>query len=92
MHARPRRQAIVDVETTDGRKLSHRTIAVRGTADNPMDRREVEDKARDLIADVMGKRRANEIIRAIAGIDTLDDVSALQKLWRPSGIVATSAP
>lgn len=92
MQARPRRQAIVEVETTDGRKLSHRTIAVRGTADNPMDRREVEDKARDLIADVMGKRRANEVIRAIANIDALDDVSTLQKLWRPSGLVATSAP
>ena len=91
MTARPRRQAIVEVETTDGRKLSHRTIAVRGTADNPMDRREVEDKARDLIADVMGKRRANDIIRAIGKIDSLADVAELQKLWRPTGVSPTPA-
>jgi 2-methylcitrate dehydratase PrpD len=91
MHARPRRQAIVDVETTDGRKLSHRTVAVRGTADNPMDRREVETKARDLIADALGKRRANEIIRAIGTIDSLEDVATLQKLWRPAGVTAGSA-
>jgi 2-methylcitrate dehydratase PrpD len=89
MHARPRRQAIVEVDTTDGRKLSHRTVAVRGTADNPMDRREVETKARDLIADVLGKRRANEIIRAIGSIDTLEDVTTLQKLWRPAGVAPT---
>jgi 2-methylcitrate dehydratase PrpD len=91
MEARPRRQAIVEVETTDGRKLSHRTIAVRGTADNPMDRREVEDKARDLIAEVLGKRRANDIIRVIGKIETVSDMADLQKLWRPSGLAATSA-
>lgn len=83
MHARPRRQAIVEIATKDGRTYSHRTIAVRGTADNPMERREVEAKARDLIADVFGRRRADEIIRAVGSIETVPDVAALQRLWRP---------
>lgn len=91
MVARPRRQAIVEVETTDGRKFSHRTIAVRGTADNPMERREVEDKARDLIAEVLGKRRANDIIRTIGSFETVTDVAALHKLWQPSGVSAAPA-
>ena len=50
MEARPRRQAIVEIDLRDGRRLSHRTIAVRGTADNPMTRDEVEAKALDLMA------------------------------------------
>ena len=33
----PARQAIVKIETADGRTLSHRTYEVRGTPGNPMD-------------------------------------------------------
>jgi 2-methylcitrate dehydratase PrpD len=49
-HAMPRRQAIVSVKTRDGRNVSKRTVAVRGTADNPMSQAEIEAKALDLIA------------------------------------------
>jgi 2-methylcitrate dehydratase PrpD len=83
MHARPRRQAIVDVETTDGRTLSRRTLAVRGTADNPMSRDEVEAKASDLIADVLGAKRAKAIVRAVRGLGDVPDVAALRRLWQP---------
>src|SRR5262249_17266824 len=55
MEARPRRQAIVEIALRDGRQLTHRTIAVRGTADNPMTRQEVEAKALDLIAGPLGR-------------------------------------
>ena len=37
MTAVPARQAIVKIETADGRTLSHRTYAVRGTPGNPME-------------------------------------------------------
>jgi 2-methylcitrate dehydratase PrpD len=83
-HAMPRRQAIVVVKTRDGRSLSQRTVAVRGTADNPMTRDEVEAKAFDLIEDVLGARRAKAIIAAIANLETLADVAALRRLWQPS--------
>ena len=83
MHARPRRQAIVEVLTNDGRKLSRRTLAVRGTADNPMNRKEVEDKARDLIAAVLGSRRANKIIRTVRDLSALSDVGQIARLCRP---------
>ena len=83
MHARPRRQAIVEVTTNDGRRLSRRTLAVRGTADNPMNRKEVEDKAHDLIAAVLGLRRANKIIRAVRDLSSLSDVGRLARLCRP---------
>ena len=50
----PARQAIVRIETADGRSLSHRTYVVRGTARNPMDAKEVEAKALDLTAPILG--------------------------------------
>jgi 2-methylcitrate dehydratase PrpD len=59
--ALPPRQAIVEVTTRDGRRLAHRSRAVRGTPDNPMERREVEAKALDLLAPVLGKERAHAL-------------------------------
>src|SRR5215471_1150380 len=48
----PARQAIVKIETADGRTLSHRTYEVRGTPGNPMDQSEVDAKALDLMAPI----------------------------------------
>jgi 2-methylcitrate dehydratase PrpD len=80
----PRRQAIVAVKTRDGRSLSRRTIAVRGTADNPMTQAEVEAKALDLIGGSLGRRRAGAIVRAVANLETVPDVVALRGLWQAS--------
>jgi 2-methylcitrate dehydratase PrpD len=89
MQARPRRQAIVAIKTRDGRSLSRRTIAVRGTADNPMTQAEVEAKALELIGGVLGTRRAKAIVRVMRNIEAVPDVTALRRLWRPS---QTAAP
>jgi len=83
--AMPRRQAIVAVKTRDGRSLSKRIVAVRGTADNPMTQAEIEAKAFDLIGGVLGTPRARTIIGAIASLDSVPDVAALRRLWQPSG-------
>jgi 2-methylcitrate dehydratase PrpD len=76
----PARQAIVAIETTDGRMLRHRTIAVRGTPDNPMDAAEVEAKARDLMAPVIGAERAESLIAAVAAIEQIKDATQLRSL------------
>ena len=83
-HAVPRRQAIVAMRTRDGRCLSRRTVAVRGTADNPMTQAEVEAKAFELIGGVLGARRAQAIVHAMRNIETVPDVTALRRLWQPS--------
>jgi 2-methylcitrate dehydratase PrpD len=80
--ALPARQAIVRIETHDGRVLSHRTNVVRGTAGNPMDAQEVEDKARDLMAPVLGAGRTNELIAAIGSLDRINSVLSLRPLLR----------
>jgi 2-methylcitrate dehydratase PrpD len=78
--ARPRRQAIVEVETTDGRRLSHRTRAVRGTSDWPMERAEVEAKCLDLLAPVIGTERSRALVAAVWEIEVLADARELRSL------------
>ena len=54
----PVRVAIVEITLADGTHLSEQVEAVRGTVRNPMPRVEVVDKARDLIAPVLGATTA----------------------------------
>jgi len=79
-NAVPPRQAVVRIETGDARALSHRTYAVRGTARNPMEAREVEAKALDLMVPVLGDARANEVIAAVANLERFGPVSGLRRL------------
>jgi 2-methylcitrate dehydratase PrpD len=76
----PARQAIVRIETADGRSLNHRTYVVRGTARNPMDAKEVEAKALDLTAPILGTARANELIATVGKLDRFGPVSGLRRL------------
>lgn len=76
----PARQAIVKIETTEGRTLSHRTFEVRGTPGNPMSADEVAAKALDLMAPVLGDGRAKELIAAVYRLDTFGPASGLRRL------------
>src|SRR5262249_39032122 len=73
--ARPPRQAIVEISLHDGRLLTHRTRAVRGTADNPMTRTEVETKALDLLRGPLGTERARELVEACRRIEYSPDIN-----------------
>jgi 2-methylcitrate dehydratase PrpD len=76
----PARDAIVEVDLDDGRTLSEKVQAVRGTAANPMGRDEVVDKVRDLTAPVLGAAKADRLIRAVLGLEAVADVRALSRL------------
>lgn len=76
----PARQAIVTIETGDGRTLRHRTVEVRGTPGNPMTADEVAAKALDLTAPVLGDGQARALIAAVLGLDTPEPVSRLRPL------------
>jgi 2-methylcitrate dehydratase PrpD len=76
----PARQAIVRIETADGRTLNHRTYEVRGTPGNPMDQSEVDAKALDLMVPVIGEGRAKELISAIGNLDRFGPVAGLRRL------------
>jgi 2-methylcitrate dehydratase PrpD len=76
----PARVAIVDITFTDGSRLTDRVEAVRGTVRNPMTRAEVVDKARDLIAPVLGASTAQKLIDTLLTLESLRDVRSLRSL------------
>jgi 2-methylcitrate dehydratase PrpD len=76
----PNRTAVVDVLTTDGRRLSHRTDALLGTPAAPMTQAQVEEVARELLAPVLGATRANRLIAAVRDLDGVADVRSLRPL------------
>jgi 2-methylcitrate dehydratase PrpD len=80
--AMPSRQGIVEVSLKDGRMLRQHTRAVRGTAENPMTRAEVNDKAHDLMAPVLGRPRARKLCDAIWKLEKIRNLRLLRPLLR----------
>jgi len=80
----PARQAIVELTLRDGRTLRHHTLAVRGTAENPMTRAEVDAKGYDLLAPVLGKARARRLCDTVWNLEKLRDVRKLRPLLMES--------
>jgi 2-methylcitrate dehydratase PrpD len=76
----PVRVAIVEIELADGTRLSERVSAVRGTPRNPMSRTEVMDKARDLIAPILGREKSKRLIDTVYTIETVTSVRSLRPL------------
>jgi 2-methylcitrate dehydratase PrpD len=80
--AMPSRQGIVEISLRDGRELRHHTQAVRGSAENPMKRTEVDDKCYDLTAPVIGRLRARKLCDTIWNLEMVGDVRSLRPLLR----------
>ena len=78
----PSRQGIVELKLKDGRELRHHTKAVRGTAQNPMARAEVDEKAYHLMAPILGKARARKLCDAVWAVDELTSMRKLAPLLR----------
>ena len=78
----PSRQGIVEIKLKDGRTVSHHTKAVRGTAENPMTRAEVDEKAYHLLAPILGKKRARGLCDAVWSLEKVKDMRALRPLLR----------
>ena len=52
------------------------------TPDNPMSAEQVEEKADDLMAPIIGAEKSAGLIDALRTIEALDDVTALRRLWQ----------
>jgi 2-methylcitrate dehydratase PrpD len=78
----PSRQGIVELVLKDGRSLKHHTRAVRGTAQNPMARAEVDEKAYHLMAPILGNARARKLCDAVWAIDGTSNMRKLRPLLR----------
>jgi 2-methylcitrate dehydratase PrpD len=78
----PSRQGIVELRLKGGRELRHHTKAVRGTAQNPMARAEVDEKAYHLMAPILGRARARKLCDAVWAVDGLSSMRKLAPLLR----------
>jgi 2-methylcitrate dehydratase PrpD len=76
----PRREAVVEITLADGKMLSERVGAVRGTAENPMTRQDIIDKARDLIAPVLGAAACQKLIDKVFAIESVKNVVEFRPL------------
>ena len=76
----PRREAVVEVTLANGKMLSERVGAVRGTAENPMSRQDIIDKAHDLITPVLGAATSQKLIDKVFAIEIVKNVVELRPL------------
>ena len=78
--SRERRTAVVHIHMKDGRTFSASQDAVRGTPDNPMERTEVDAKAYDLVAPILGAERARALLDNIWSVESMANVRELRPL------------
>jgi 2-methylcitrate dehydratase PrpD len=76
----PTRVGIVEVELTDGTRLTERVENARGTPENPMTQEEVVAKARGLMTPVLGAAIAGKLIDRLLDIERVKNVRELRPL------------
>ena len=76
------RQGIVEVSTKSGETFREHVTSVRGTPQNPMTTEDVETKALELLAPVLGDQRSLEVMEKIRALESLPSVRDLMSLLR----------
>lgn len=79
--AQRRWRCVMEIRLKDGRTLNHQTMAAKGSFENPLTREEEEDKARDLIAPILGARRTDALLTVLWNIEKLSDVRGLRPYY-----------
>lgn len=74
-------RGIVTATLKNGRTFTHRTLAAKGTFENPLTRREVQEKSLDLLAPILGKARSFALMAALLDIQRIEDVRRLRNLY-----------
>lgn len=74
------RQAIIEIETKDGRTLSHHTKSPPGTVQNPMTKEQLTTKARDLMTPGLGPARTEKLIANLQDLEAVRNVRELRPL------------
>ena len=73
--------ARLSVKLKDGRTIEHETLAAKGNSDNPLTREEVAEKALDLMAPALGKKRSLALMAALFDLEKVSNVRALRRLY-----------
>ena len=72
--------SIVEVTTTDGRKVSERVDYAAGTPQNPFSREEIEKKFFELSGQVVEREVGERIVALVGQIEQVEDINMLGKL------------
>jgi 2-methylcitrate dehydratase PrpD len=75
-----KRPGLVRVHLVDGRTVEKLVPVVRGTADSPMTRKEVEVKSQDLFQDVLGRERTASLIETVWALEKVQSMRELRPL------------
>ncbi len=65
------------IETTDGRRLSHREAINRGSADNPVSDQDIEAKFFANATRTVGRAQAERVQAAVMALETHDSLAPL---------------
>jgi len=76
----PKRAAVVEVTTMDGKTVSERVETVRGTSGNPMTREEMIAKGRDLCVPILGAEKYSRLVEKIFALETVKSITELRPL------------
>ena len=76
----PTRVGIVEIELTDGTRLTERVEHARGTPENPMTREEIVAKARSLMGPVLGAATTTKLIERLLEIESMKNIRELRPL------------
>jgi 2-methylcitrate dehydratase PrpD len=79
-HLLPTRVGVVEIELTDGTRLSERVENARGTPENPMTREEIVAKARSLMTPVLSATTATKLIDRLLDIESIKNIRELRPL------------
>ena len=82
------RQAILSLQTRNGRSLRKHVRHVRGTWGDPMPRSEVDAKARDLLLPVLGQARTEPLLASLWQLEQLDAQALDTLIQRASPVQA----
>lgn len=75
-------RCVMEIRLKDGRTLTHRTMAAKGSFENPLTHEEEEEKALDLIVPILGKRRSEALLAALWDFDNVKDLRTLRRLYQ----------
>jgi 2-methylcitrate dehydratase PrpD len=75
-------RCVMQIRLKDGRTLEHRTMAAKGSYENPLTRDEEQAKALDLTVPVLGRERSEALLAELWNLENVADVRALRPLYQ----------
>ena len=74
-------RCVMEIHLKNGEILRGETMAAKGSFENPLNVAEENEKALDLIAPILGKKRSLELLDSLWNIEKMKDLRSLRPLY-----------